>query len=195
MTRGGKGSVHRFKLAAGLALCAGLLAPGAAQAKTSLVEVSSTSPAVLHQLEALGLDVTYEGDDRTELMLHGPEDRQILEDSGVAFKVLMEDMAGANDARLAREETAQKRVEAGIAPLSGLPTGRVAYRDLATINAEMQQIATANPTNVWASRSTASRSAATWPPAPASRRSCCPAPTTRASGRRPSSRSSSSTTC
>ena len=55
---------------------------------------------MLNQLEALGLDVTYEGDDRTELMLHGPEDTQILEDSGVAFKVLMEDMEGANDARL-----------------------------------------------------------------------------------------------
>ena len=64
--------MHRLKLAAGLALCAGLLAPGAAQAKTSLVEVQSTSHAVLNQLEALGLDVTYEGDERTELMLHGP---------------------------------------------------------------------------------------------------------------------------
>ena len=80
--------MHRLKLAVGLALCAGLVTPGIAQAKTSLVEVTSTAPAVLHQLEALGLDVTYEGDDRTELMLHGPEDRQILEDSGVAFKVL-----------------------------------------------------------------------------------------------------------
>ena len=140
--------MHRLKLAVGLALCAGLVTPGIAQAKTSLVEVTSTAPAVLHQLEALGLDVTYEGDDRTELMLHGPEDRQILEDSGVAFKVLMEDMEGSNDARLEREATAQKRVEQGVAPLSGLPTGRVAYRDLATINAEIQQIATANPTKV-----------------------------------------------
>ena len=43
----------------------------------------------------------------------------------------MEDMEGANDARLAREATAQKRVEQGVAPLSALPTGRVAYRDLA----------------------------------------------------------------
>ena len=38
--------------------------------------------------------------DRTELMLHGPEDLQILEDTGYAFKVLLEDMEGANDARL-----------------------------------------------------------------------------------------------
>ena len=110
--------------------------------------MQSTSHAVLNQLEALGLDVTYEGDDRTELMLHGPEDKQILEDSGIGFKVLMDDMDGANDARLEREATAQKRVEQGIAPLSTLPTGRVAYRDLATINTEIQQIAAANPTKV-----------------------------------------------
>jgi hypothetical protein len=60
----------------------------------------------------------------------------------------MDDMAGANDARLAREETAQNRVEAGVAPLSGLPTGRVAYRTLTDINAELQQLATTYPDKV-----------------------------------------------
>ena len=60
----------------------------------------------------------------------------------------MEDIDGANDARLASEATQQKRVEKGIAPLSALPTGRVAYRDLADINAELQKLATDNPTKV-----------------------------------------------
>ena len=60
----------------------------------------------------------------------------------------MEDMDGANDARLASEDAHQKRVEKGIAPLSALPTGRVAYRDLATINAELQQLATTYPDKV-----------------------------------------------
>jgi hypothetical protein len=69
----------RWRLATGLACAAALMAPGIAQAKTTLVEVHSTSHAVLNQLEALGLDVTYEGSARTELMLHGPEDVQILE--------------------------------------------------------------------------------------------------------------------
>ena len=138
----------RWKLVTGLALCAGLLAPGAAQAKTTLVEVESTSHEVLNRLEALGLDVTYEGEDRTELMLHGPEDVQILADTGLPTKVLMEDMDGANDARLATEDAHQTRVEKGIAPLSALPTGRVAYRDLATINAELQQLATTYPDKV-----------------------------------------------
>jgi len=142
------GSVHRFRVLAGLSVCAGLLVPGAAQAKTTLVEVQSTEPAVLHELEALGLDVTYEGDDRTEVMLHGSEDREILRNAGVRFKVLLEDVDGANDARIEREERAQARVEAGVEPLSQLPTGRVAYRDLETINAELQQLAADHPTRV-----------------------------------------------
>jgi carboxypeptidase T len=40
----------------------------------------------------------------------------------------MDDMDGANDARLKSEDDHQTRVDKGIAPLSTLPTGRVAYR-------------------------------------------------------------------
>jgi carboxypeptidase T len=138
----------RWRLATGLALAAALMAPGVASAKTTLVEVQSTSHAVLNQLESLGLDVTYEGDTRTELMLHGPEDVQILKDSGVAYDVLDEDIDGANDARLKTEDDHQTKVDKGIAPLSTLPTGRVAYRDLASINAELQQLATTYPDKV-----------------------------------------------
>ena len=150
MTRGGKGSVQhgRWRLATGLALAAALIAPGVASAKTTLVEVHSTSHAVLNQLEALGLDVTYEGGTRTELMLHGPEDVQILKDTGIGYDVLMDDMDGANDARLKSEDDHQAKVDKGIAPLSTLPTGRVAYRDLASINAELQQLATTYPDKV-----------------------------------------------
>jgi carboxypeptidase T len=140
----------RWRLAAGLACvaAAAFAAPGTAQAKTTLVEVHSTSHAVLNQLESLGLDVTYEGTARTELMLHGPEDVQILKDTGLAYDVLMDDMDGANDARLKSEDDHQEKVDEGIAPLSTLPTGRVAYRDLATINAELQQLATTYPDKV-----------------------------------------------
>jgi hypothetical protein len=124
------------------------MAPGVASAKTTLVEVHSTSHAVLNQLEALGLDVTYEGGARTELMLHGLQDVQILKDTGVGYDVLMDDMDGANDARLQSEDDHQAKVDKGIAPLSTLPTGRVAYRDLASINAELQQLATTYPDKV-----------------------------------------------
>ncbi len=140
--------LQRFKLVAGLAVTTALLVPGVAQAKTTLVEVKETSHAVLHHLESLGLDVTYEGEDRTEVMLHGPEDKQILADTGYAHKVLIEDMDGANDHYLEREDAAQARAERGAAPLSTLPTGRVAYRTLTDINAELQQLATTYPDKV-----------------------------------------------
>ena len=39
-------------------------------------------------------------------------------------------------------------VEKGIAPLSALPTGRVAYRTLTEINAELQQLAATYPDKV-----------------------------------------------
>jgi hypothetical protein len=138
----------RWRVVAGVALCAGLIAPAAAQAKTTLVEVRSADHAVLDRLEALGLDVTYEGSNRTEVMLHGPEDAQLLEDTGYPTKVLIEDMDGVNDARLEREAESQARVDAGIPPLSGLPTGRVAYRTYTDIQAEIQQIAATYPDKV-----------------------------------------------
>ncbi|MBE2320009.1 hypothetical protein DVA67_028855 [Solirubrobacter sp. CPCC 204708] len=139
---------QRSKLVAGLAAATALFAPGVAHAKTTLVELKETSHAALHHLEALGLDVTYEGEQRTEVMLHGPEDRQILDESGYAYKVLTEDLEGANDHYLEPEEARQQRVERGIAPLSTLPTGRVAYRTLTDINAELQQLATTYPDKV-----------------------------------------------
>jgi hypothetical protein len=143
--------MHRFKLAAGLALTAAVfVTPTAAHAKTTLVEVESTNHAVINRLEALGLDVTYEGAKGTEVMLHGPEDQQILEDTGYATKLLDDDIDGENDGWLQSEAAQQKRLEKSkaIAPLSGLPTGRVAYRTLADVNAELQQLATTYPDRV-----------------------------------------------
>src|SRR4051812_29137116 len=141
--------MHHFRLAAAFALTAALLVtPAAAQAKTTLVRVESTDHAVINRLEALGLDVTYEGESGTQVMLHGPEDTQILADTGYASKVLDADIDGANDAWLAKEAAQQKRADKNIAPLSGLPTGRVAYRTLADVNAELQQLATTYPDRV-----------------------------------------------
>src|SRR3954452_19407557 len=141
--------MHHFRLAAGLALTAALLVtPAAAQAKTTLVRVESTDHAVINRLEALGLDVTYEGARGTEVLLHGDEDQQILADTGYATEVLDDDIDGANDAWLAVEDGQQKRQTKSIAPLSGLPTGRVAYRTLADVNHELQQLATTYPDRV-----------------------------------------------
>src|SRR3954453_9774356 len=141
--------MHRFKLAAGLALTTALLVtPATAHAKTTLVRVESTDHAVINRLEALGLDVTYEGAEGTEVMLPGDEDQQILADTGYATEVLDDDIDGAKDAWLAAEDAQQKRQTKSIAPLSGLPTGRGAYPTLADVNQELQQLATTYPDRV-----------------------------------------------
>src|SRR3954452_18803901 len=107
--------MHHFRLADALAFTAALLvAPAAAQAKTTLVRVESTDHAVINRLEALGLDVTYEGAKGTEVMLHGTEDQQILADTGYPAKVLDEDIDGENDGWLAQEAAQQKRQSKGI---------------------------------------------------------------------------------
>src|SRR3954452_14732139 len=144
------GSVRHARWKLAMALCAVLTAvpAAAAQAKTTLVRVESTDHAVINRLEALGLDVTYEGSKGTEVMLHGPEDQQILADTGYVTKVLDDDIDGANDAWLNQEAAKQKNQAKGIAPLSGLPTGRVSYRTLADVNAELQQLATTYPDRV-----------------------------------------------
>src|SRR3954469_13161264 len=113
--------MHRFRLAAGFALTAALLVtPAAAQAKTTLVRVDSTDHAVIDRLDALGLDVTYEGAKGTEVMLHGAEDAQILADTGYPSTVLDDDIDGENDGWLAQDAAAQKRAGRSVAPLSGL---------------------------------------------------------------------------
>ncbi len=185
---------------------AALMAPGAAQAKTTLVEVHSTSHAVLNQLEALGLDVTYEGETRTELMLHGPEDVQILKDTGYAYDVLMDDMDGANDARLKSEDEHQAEgrqghraaVDASDRPRRLPRPGDHQHRSCSSSRRPIRTRSSSSRSTrrrCWARRSTASRSATTSPRTSASRPSSSPARTTRASGRRPSSRWSSSGTC
>ena len=58
-------------------------------------------------------------------------------------------MDGANDALGSRVRMPRRRApSAGVAPLSTLPTGRVAYRTLTDINAELQQLATTYPDKV-----------------------------------------------
>src|SRR3954453_13191711 len=116
--------MHHFRLAAGLALSAALLVtPAAAQAKTTLVRVESTNHAVINRLEALGLDVTYQGAKGTEVMLHGTEDQQILADTGYATKVLDDDIDAANDASLEKEARMQKHQAMRMAQPRGVTTG------------------------------------------------------------------------
>jgi carboxypeptidase T len=135
--------MFRTLLIAVVASVAVALGAGVAQAHTSLVEVDARGAAGAMELERLGLDVVQIGADAVEVQLHSAHDERRLRASGYDSRVLIADMDRHN--RAARE--AEERREAlGLA--SGLPTGRVSYRTLDEINAELRQLAAAYPARV-----------------------------------------------
>jgi carboxypeptidase T len=128
--------MSRIWLAVTIALAACAFAAATAQARTSLVEVEPGGAAGAMALEGLGLDVVHIGADSVEVQLHSGLDERVLRESGYESRVLIEDMDAVN--REARE--AEERLERSSA-VSGLPTGRVSYRTLDEINAELFQMA------------------------------------------------------
>jgi len=168
--------MFRTMLIAVIASVAVMLAAGVAQARTTLVEVDAPGAAGAVELERLGLDVVHIGADAVEVQVHTAHDERRLRASGYDSRVLIADMDGHN--RRARE-TEERREARGLA--SGLPTGRVSYRTLDEINAELRQLAVTHPRRVklfqlphrslLGKRIWASRSATTSTPTPASPRS------------------------
>src|SRR5919109_2207404 len=134
------GSLSRAVLTALLLVIAG--ATGA-QARTSLVEVDAPGAAGAIALERRGLDVVQIGAAGAQVELHSALDRQALEESGYESRVLVADL----DARNLRARAAEERREASGAE-SALPTGRVSYRRLDEINAELRQMAATHPDRV-----------------------------------------------
>ena len=135
--------MFRSMLIAAIACVAVLLGAGVAQAETSLVEVDAQGAAGAMELERLGLDVVHIGPDAVEVQLHTAQDERRLRGSGYDSRVLIADMDGHN--RRARE-VEDRREARGLA--SGLPTGRVSYRTLGEINAELRHLAAAYPNRV-----------------------------------------------
>jgi carboxypeptidase T len=119
------------------------LGAGAAQARTSLVAVDARGAAGGLQLERLGLDVVDIGADVVEVQLHSAHDERRLRASGYDSRVLIADMDRHNSGAREAEE---RREASGLA--SGLPTGRVSYRTLEEINAELHRLAAAYPDRV-----------------------------------------------
>ena len=85
------------------------------------------------KLDRLGLDVVHIGADAVEVQLHSARDERRLRASGYDARVLIANTDRHNN----RARAAEARREAsGLA--SALPTGRVSYRTLAEINAELE---------------------------------------------------------
>jgi len=116
---------------------------GAAQARTSLVEVDAQGAAGAMELERPGHDVASIRAEAVHVQLHSSRDERRLRASGFESRVLITDMDRYNqDAREAEE----RRESLGLA--SGLPTGRVTYRTLDEINAELHRLAAWYPRRV-----------------------------------------------
>ena len=106
-----------------------------------LVSVMTPTSVQKDQLLALGLDMTeHGGSESLGVVLHGPEDEAALRKAGFSWRVLVDDLV----AQSYRQRLAESRHAARIAR-SDLPSGRDTYRTLADYNAEMKELADANP--------------------------------------------------
>ena len=135
--------MFRIMLLAAIASVVVVLGASVAQADTSLVEVDAQGAAGAMELERLGLDVVHIGADAVEVQVHSAHDERRLRASGYDSRVLIADMDAHN--RSAREAE-ERREASGLA--SALPTGRVSYRTLDEINAELRQLAATHPDRV-----------------------------------------------
>jgi carboxypeptidase T len=141
---GGIDMLRRLRIAV-LAVLAAALVPSAAGAAdgASLVEVDAGGAGGAIALEQRGLDVVEIGADKVEVIVHTARDEGALEASGYDTRVLIEDLDAANRSVRAAEQRAEASGQ-----VSSLPTGRVAYRTLDEINAELRRLAAEYPDEV-----------------------------------------------
>jgi carboxypeptidase T len=133
-----------------LAIALAALAPATAPAKqhTSLVEVKPAKRAVVNRLAAQGLDVVRVGRRSAEVMLHSSADRARLRASGLRTRVVVANLDRRNRAARRAEARLAARAKADPKLESDLPTGRVAYRTLDEINAELKRLERRYPREV-----------------------------------------------
>jgi len=114
-----------------------------------IASVSAATPAQKQRLLATGLDVLDVSAPQAEVLLYGEADRRRLERGGWRFEV---EPAAAQLADLQEARTTEARAQAALEddPSQGstLPTGRVSYRDLETVNAELHDLAEEHPEQV-----------------------------------------------
>lgn len=116
--------------------------------KTSVVEVTVKNEAETQKLKELGLDVVTEDAKKPEVLLLDQADADTLRKTGADWKVVVPDVEANNKKARAEEEKAKRQLKKDPSRASGLPTGRVSYRDLDEINAELKQLARKNPETV-----------------------------------------------
>ncbi|QMW67663.1 peptidase M14 [Mumia sp. ZJ1417] len=165
-TRDRPGRRRRGRIAAPLgvlALTIGALAPGSAAADepspyepglTSIVEVTLDDRGDYERLTALGLDeISHHGGGaqdggEVEVMLHAESDARTLRKAGFGWDVVVEDVDAVNREARAEESAASAAAAADPSERSDLPTGRVSYRTLQEVSAELASLAKRYPNTV-----------------------------------------------
>ena len=115
--------------------------PAGAAERASLARVEVPSRVEQSALQDLGLDLTeHAGDGFVDVVLHGPEDRAVLERGGFDYEIEVPNLA-RQDARAAAADAAY----AERTKRSALPSGSDTYRRLFQYSQEMKDLVAANP--------------------------------------------------
>lgn len=118
----------------------------------TVVRVDVGDEAERERLLATGLDIVDHSTDSAEIFLHGEEEAATLRRTGLDWAVIDHDRsnrAAALDRVHAEEEARQQALEeTAFEEGSDLPTGRVAYRTLEDIEADLHDLAEAYPDRV-----------------------------------------------
>lgn len=116
--------------------------------KTSLVEVRTQGKTDVQHLVELGLDVVTRNGQSVEVLLQDTMDAATLRGAGKDWDVVVADVAATNSMARAKEADQAQQLEMDQDVASGLPTGRVSYRDLDEVNAELKTLARQYPETV-----------------------------------------------
>ena len=136
-------------LVAGSQLAAGAASEPNRDLGFTPLRVTVTTFAQAEQLADSGLDIVEHGEGFAEVWLYGPDDRATLKRLNLPYRELDYAAQAAEMERTREAEDAlQLAVDAGEAAPSPLPSGRVAYRTLAEINADLFRLAETYPDRV-----------------------------------------------
>src|SRR5215211_338419 len=109
--------------------------------RISIVDVFTPKRADRERLQALGLDLSEDGDaNSVEVVLHGSADARTLQRAGFRYTVRIGDLA-----RHTRRNQRRDALHARATAASGLPSGRDSYRRLPDYDLELKRLAMQYP--------------------------------------------------
>ncbi|WP_067069826.1 M14 family zinc carboxypeptidase [Carbonactinospora thermoautotrophica] len=110
--------------------------------RMQVVDVDTPTRADKRRLQALGVDLTEGGGEKSlQVLLHGPEDERKLREAGFTWKVRIPDLKKHVEANARADQRYAQRVARSL-----LPSGRTSYRHLYEYEYEIKELARRYPT-------------------------------------------------